>query len=393
LRSNRYATVFLSLTHASTLPEQQSGGPLLTAANVVVGIVSWGTGCAHAESPGVYARVSTAYGWITDQVCEMSNFPPAFCGPQPTPPPTPEPTPQPTNSPSLRPTLAPTNAPTPAPTNAPTPAPTNAPTPAPTNAPTPAPTIPSVTAGQVSVTLPLITPVPSTIPAVPSTRLTAAPTLRPSYPSTETALSSAIKSTNNTVSGIRIVLIPDAFPEELSFVLESFPPEYDDSSVKGNFHSNATQQPRSNITDSGLEYSSTTRNGMEQTNITSFAQSNSTESSLEQGNFTQNGLLMSSSRQQSPVVIASVTSSQLRNGTNTFTYTGDHISANQTYQFTLEDFNGNGWCCYFGAGRVEIYQVLVPENDPDTKTPLKSTRVYAFWGPFKFLHQGTFSLA
>jgi secreted trypsin-like serine protease len=35
-----------------------SGGPLLVG-DVVIGIVSWGDGCAKPETPGVYTRVST----------------------------------------------------------------------------------------------------------------------------------------------------------------------------------------------------------------------------------------------------------------------------------------------------------------------------------------------
>lgn len=51
-----------------------SGGPLViknnnAGADVQVGVVSWGIGCAHGDFPGVYARVSRAYAWIESEVC------------------------------------------------------------------------------------------------------------------------------------------------------------------------------------------------------------------------------------------------------------------------------------------------------------------------------------
>jgi len=56
-----------------------SGGPLVikgvnAGADVQVGVVSWGIGCASEHFPGVYARVSQAYGWIESEVCQGSSY-------------------------------------------------------------------------------------------------------------------------------------------------------------------------------------------------------------------------------------------------------------------------------------------------------------------------------
>ena len=41
-----------------------------------VRVVSWGYSCTSKHFPGVYASVSSAYGWIKKEVCEKSSFPP-----------------------------------------------------------------------------------------------------------------------------------------------------------------------------------------------------------------------------------------------------------------------------------------------------------------------------
>lgn len=54
-----------------------SGGPLVQTSgsrDVQVGVVSWGIGCAHDDFPGVYARVSSAYDWIEEEVCKGSVY-------------------------------------------------------------------------------------------------------------------------------------------------------------------------------------------------------------------------------------------------------------------------------------------------------------------------------
>lgn len=52
-----------------------SGGPLIIKGanedgsdDVVVGVVSWGSGCARPAYPGVYASVNKRYSWITSEI-------------------------------------------------------------------------------------------------------------------------------------------------------------------------------------------------------------------------------------------------------------------------------------------------------------------------------------
>lgn len=59
-----------------------SGGPLYDAVNdVVIGVVSWGIGCAEPEYPGVYAGTTSQADWIKDTICANSNPLPDFCSP------------------------------------------------------------------------------------------------------------------------------------------------------------------------------------------------------------------------------------------------------------------------------------------------------------------------
>eukprot|EP00532_Pseudo-nitzschia_australis_P008418 CAMPEP_0168177622 /NCGR_PEP_ID=MMETSP0139_2-20121125/8575_1 /TAXON_ID=44445 /ORGANISM="Pseudo-nitzschia australis, Strain 10249 10 AB" /LENGTH=568 /DNA_ID=CAMNT_0008096731 /DNA_START=623 /DNA_END=2329 /DNA_ORIENTATION=- len=55
-----------------------SGGPMIRKGDSIgedrlVGVVSWGRGCAESGIPGVYSRVSYFYDWIVDTVC--NGFP------------------------------------------------------------------------------------------------------------------------------------------------------------------------------------------------------------------------------------------------------------------------------------------------------------------------------
>jgi len=72
---------------------KDSGGPLYDYNNdIVVGVVSWGIGCALPDYPGVYARISSSSSWIKDVVCKYSKNgeQPSWCF-----------APEPSNSPSL----------------------------------------------------------------------------------------------------------------------------------------------------------------------------------------------------------------------------------------------------------------------------------------------------
>ena len=54
-----------------------SGGPLMTKDGnsfSVIGVVSWGIGCARNDAPGVYSRVTQQMEWI------IQNMAGTFCG-------------------------------------------------------------------------------------------------------------------------------------------------------------------------------------------------------------------------------------------------------------------------------------------------------------------------
>jgi hypothetical protein len=65
-----------------------SGGPLFDSdSNTLVGVVSWGIGCADARYPGVYSRISNQWdAWIKPTICANNSNPkPDFCGSNPAP--------------------------------------------------------------------------------------------------------------------------------------------------------------------------------------------------------------------------------------------------------------------------------------------------------------------
>ena len=98
-----------------------SGGPIMIESDdgipdddLIVGLVSWGRGCASGIYPGVYARISYFYDWIVEVGCEVSDDPPPFCfdGQEPSNQPSTEPSEQPSNQRSEKPSEQPSSTPT-----------------------------------------------------------------------------------------------------------------------------------------------------------------------------------------------------------------------------------------------------------------------------------------
>lgn len=78
--SNFMISVVDKLFDVSNRCQGDSGGPIVDSDGVLVGVSSWGVGCARDGIPGVYSRVSSSIDWIEDQICALSSNPPSRCG-------------------------------------------------------------------------------------------------------------------------------------------------------------------------------------------------------------------------------------------------------------------------------------------------------------------------
>lgn len=85
-----------------------SGGPLVvsgTSGPILAGVVSYGYGCARAQYPGIYTRVSSYQGWLTQYIPDLLTTPEEEAPSEPEQPPQPT---QPTQ-PSAQPIVVSTN--------------------------------------------------------------------------------------------------------------------------------------------------------------------------------------------------------------------------------------------------------------------------------------------
>jgi len=209
-----YDSMLCTYTKGKDACQGDSGGPLVVRTNdnpeddIQVGIVSWGVGCANL--PGVFSRISEAYEWTVDTVCDEDNGskdpPPNLCGPEfiapgPTDQPTLEPTPEPTKKPTRNPTRRPTRRPTKNPTMQPTKNPTRQPTKRPTNQPTSSPTTsaPTFSPTDQPTDMPSTSSAPTSSPSASPTQ-SAEPTPQPTDSPSISEAPSIAPSASPTIS-------------------------------------------------------------------------------------------------------------------------------------------------------------------------------------------------
>ena len=78
-RTNSLSTS--SFSNGKDSCQGDSGGPVLDSQGKLVGVVSFGIGCANPLYPGVNARITGAIDWIDQKVCDLAANPPGFCTP------------------------------------------------------------------------------------------------------------------------------------------------------------------------------------------------------------------------------------------------------------------------------------------------------------------------